>query len=158
MRKPLSLPAQQALLRKFTYNPDTGELKHNNTLIGKHRQGDIAGYINNKGYYSVWAINNYYLVHRIIWKMVYNEDPIEIDHIDRNRSNNKLNNLRAIKLGVNQQNRPNIKEHVGIRLINRRYKVRITVNSKEIHIGTFPSLETAIAARKAAEIKYNRVL
>jgi len=158
-RKPLKLPPREQLVYRFIYNEDTGEFLHRHSLKGKHKANEPAGYVNNTGYLSTWAVNGYYLVHRIIWKMVHDEEPVEIDHKDRNRLNNKLDNLRAATECTNQQNRKRSNEHVGIRYeLKGRYSARIQVNYKQIYLGTFWSLEQALEARREAEEKYNRKL
>lgn len=52
-----------------------------------------------------------YLAHRIIWKIMTGEDPIEIDHKDRNRSNNKLTNLSNVSSSGNNLNLPKSKRN-----------------------------------------------
>jgi hypothetical protein len=157
--RPLKLPSKDELVKRFIYNPNTGKLLHRHSLTGKHKARQEVGYIANSGYLLTWAVDNYYLVHRIIWKMVYNEDPIEIDHKDRNRTNNKLNNLRSVLEGTNQQNREKRNKYTGIRRKpSGKYMARIQIDNKQIHLGTFNSLPSAIKARQQAEERYNRKL
>lgn len=68
--------------------------------------GDVAGGLGNSGYYQVRKQGKLQLVHRIIWQMTYGEiEPGKfIDHIDGNRTNNKLNNLRLVSRSVNARN------------------------------------------------------
>lgn len=62
--------------------------------------GDIAGCINSSGYYIVTINNVSYRVHRIIWVLFHKEidSNLTIDHIDRNRANNNIKNLRLVTL------------------------------------------------------------
>lgn len=68
--------------------------------------GDVAGGLGNSGYYQVRKERKLQLVHRVIWEMHYGE--IEqgkfIDHIDGDRTNNKLCNLRVVSRTGNARN------------------------------------------------------
>lgn len=68
--------------------------------------GDVAGGLGNSGYYQVRKERKLQLVHRVIWEMHYG--PIEqgkfIDHIDGDRTNNKLDNLRLVSRSGNARN------------------------------------------------------
>jgi hypothetical protein len=82
-----------------------------------------------------------------------------IDHKDRNPLNNQLNNLRITTQSRNMHNasyRSSETNTTGIRYRKDRnkYQVRITVNYKEITVGSYTSLEAAIAARQAAKLHY----
>lgn len=68
--------------------------------------GDAAGGLGNSGYYQVRKEGKLHLVHRVIWEMHYGE--IEagkfVDHIDGDRLNNKLPNLRLVSKQGNARN------------------------------------------------------
>lgn len=69
--------------------------------------GDIAGCINSSGYYIVTINNVSYRVHRIIWVLFHKEidSNLTIDHIDRNRANNNIKNLRLVTHSQNCSNK-----------------------------------------------------
>ena len=72
---------------------------------GSQVSGDVAGYLNNLGYYSARVDSVNYKVHRLIWKFYMGTDPIGvIDHIDMNPSNNEIWNLRDVDQFTNRQN------------------------------------------------------
>jgi hypothetical protein len=68
--------------------------------------GDVAGGIGNSGYYQVRKERKLQLVHRVIWEMHYGliEQGKFIDHIDGDRTNNKLDNLRLVSRSGNARN------------------------------------------------------
>lgn len=76
---------------------------------GNHKNvgvGDVAGGLGNSGYYQVRKQGKLQLVHRVIWELHYG--PIEsgkfIDHIDGDRTNNRLDNLRLVSRTANARN------------------------------------------------------
>jgi hypothetical protein len=117
-----------------------------------------VGTINVAGYVVVNIYNKVYLVHRLIFWMQHKYLPKYIDHIDGNRSNNQLHNLRA---ATNQQNVCNAKLRKnsisGIKNVRwderlKKWSVRFTVNYKPKHIGVYSELGDAIqAANKARQ-------
>ena len=101
------------------------------------------------------------LSHRVIWKMVYGEDPIQIDHIDGDAANNKLDNLRSVDAFENMKNRKvNCSSKHGVLGVrqekegSKKYLAQIKHNNVKVHLGTFNSFDEAVAARRAAEVKY----
>lgn len=88
--------------------------------------GDVAGGMSNSGYYQVRKERKLQLVHRVIWEMHYGiiEQGKFIDHIDGDRTNNKLDNLRLVSRAGNARNctprYDNTSGTVGVKLcINR---------------------------------------
>ena len=158
----MKLPDQQDLLEHLEYNKETGIIKwikkppRNNciqlnvpagSIVNKHKPENM--------YLAIGFKSKLYLVHRIIWKMVTGDDPIEeIDHRDCNGLNNKWDNLREATRPNNQYNTfissNNTSGTKGIDFVKReqKWRARITNNGKCILIGYYFSLEEASAARK----------
>jgi len=76
-----------------------------NYQIIKAYKGDVAGSFSD-GYYIVKVSNKSYRVHRVIWELFNGKIPkgMQIDHIDRNSSNNHLSNLRLVHSIINSRN------------------------------------------------------
>src|SRR5437879_6159817 len=87
----LSLVALRSMLR---YDPETGFLWWRHPAP-KRDISKPAGFGNGNGYLSLRIGSNRYLAHRVAWFYVYGEWPQEIDHINRNRCDNRLCNLRS---------------------------------------------------------------
>lgn len=82
-----------------------------------------------------------------------------VDHINGDPLDNRRCNLRICTQKENARNvSPSVSSRLGVLGISLtpqgRYKARITVNGQEIRLGHFSSLEGAVEARRAAEIKY----
>lgn len=155
-------PTKEQLHQLFEYKD--GHLYYK--LINKHstkKVGDKAGYVNNSGYVSIGIQKKYYLAHRLIFAYHYGFFPKYIDHINGNRSDNTIENLREATLHQNNWNRKRIKNTKypakGI-YKHSKYKnkfcVEIYAQGKRIHIGIFNSIDEATIASKQARIKYHK--
>lgn len=150
---------QTDLLNVLSYDELSGNITLINTsLSGK--SGDVFGYPHSGGYITVCIGKKEYLAHRIIWFMKTGEWPLEVDHIDHDRSNNRWLNLRALSTSrdnqLNMGKRRNNSSGVnGVRILpSGRYSAFIMVNRKQISLGTYDILEDATAARLAADKQY----
>jgi hypothetical protein len=106
--KILSLPSLEILEQRFYYDPDSGILTHK-------KSGKPAGYYTDGGWLRVKVNNKHYRVARIVWKMHYKEEPpegLDIDHINRIRTDNRIKNLRIVTRKINNEN--------SVRVINAR--------------------------------------
>lgn len=87
------------------YDPDTGLLHWKVSTSNRVKVGDWAGSLNPEGYIQVMVNGTIYKAHRLIWFMHYGYWPADtIDHWDRNRQNNRLDNLRDVTMLVNATN------------------------------------------------------
>jgi hypothetical protein len=99
--------------------------------------------------------------HRIVWAMHYGQWPTKnIDHIDGNRANNAIKNLREATHQENSRNlrmpKNNTSGHIGVNFHKQsgKWMAYIKANGKWVYLKTHANIEDAIAARQAAEIKY----
>lgn len=110
---------------------------------------------------KVWCNGKSYLSHRVIWEMHNGPIPkgMEVDHKDINNLNNKIENLRLCTSSQNKMNRRkgalSKKLPKGVSITSKgKIRARITIESKEKHLGTFPTVEDAMNAynKKAVEL------
>jgi hypothetical protein len=89
----------------FWYDEVIGQLRWKMRPSKCVKVNDLAGYIDN-GYRCVVVSGKKYMAHRMIWTMVVGCAPegYQIDHIDGDRSNNHISNLRLATHGENQHN------------------------------------------------------
>jgi len=150
---------QEELKSLLTYNPETGIFHWLKKGTGR-RPNLVAGTIRKDEYVHIAISRSQYYAHRLAWLYVYGKLPInEIDHINQNRSDNKISNLRDIAQAKNKKNKALYKKNStgmsGVYLEKfGTYAASITVDKKQLWLGRFKNIEDAFSARKEAEIKY----
>lgn len=145
---------QQRLFELVDYDPTTGifRWKVNN---GPARVGAVAGHVTKRGYVSMMVDRFRVYGHQLAWLWAHGAPlPVRIDHRNRNRSDNRIDNLRAAtnaenlwNAGVKAHNKLGLK---GVTRVNDRFRAEIRVNKRRIHIGYFATPEEASAAYAAA--------
>lgn len=145
---------QKLLLELFEYSPVSGILTHKITTSNKTKKGSIAGYINDGGYLEISLFGNKYLVHRLIWKYVFNKFPDNfIDHINRIKVDNRLDNLREATILQNSFNTTVRKDsttgYKGVSLDKRcgKYRAYININGKQKSLGYYTTAYEAHLVR-----------
>jgi hypothetical protein len=99
------LITQERLKSLLTYDPDTGEFCWRAATAIRTKVGSVAGTVSNRGYTRIQIDRRIYLAHRLAWLYTYGEWPKGVvDHINQNKSDNRLNNLRDVSLSVNARN------------------------------------------------------
>lgn len=154
------LPSAEALRAWFDYVPGTGALFWKEAR-GTARKGDPAGHLNGTGYLHVGLAGRKLRVNRIVWAMHHGSWPSgEVDHIDGDPLNNRIENLRDVTHGVNMMNRrrPRADSSVGVLGVERhhdKFRVRIRVDGKQLTVGRFDTVEEAGAAYLQAQRSRN---
>ena len=142
------------------YNVETGEFRWK-VARGNRSKGEIAGNINYQGYRVIFHNKKLYSAARLAWFYVYGRWPQpEIDHINRQRDDNRLENLREADDEIQSRNTAKNKDNrSGEKGIDfHRGKWRATIYAgKQIRLGRFSTKEEAIYARKKAEERYHKV-
>lgn len=139
------------------FEPGNTSAEHNCRTWNSRHAGKQAGRIDSKGYRYTTIFNRNYRVHRIIWAMIHNANPLQIDHIDGQRTNNRLANLREVTVKENRRNqrvsRRNSSGVTGVHWCARdkRWTSQIKNDGKAKHLGNFTNFEDAVASRKRAE-------
>lgn len=135
---------------KFNYCESSG-------VITRVKDGVVASGKHSKGYLCVGR----YLAHRLAWFLYYGVEPIgQIDHINQNKTDNRIVNLRCVSNRENHRNMPIQKNNksglMGVHFskLKRKWVSYIKVDGKRIHIGSFSGFFDACCARKSAEVKF----
>ena len=151
----------QARLRELiNYDPHTGVFTR---LVsrGGAPAGSLAGCHCSNGYLQVRIDRRAHLSHRLAFLYMYGAVPEEVDHINHVRDDNRWANLRPTTRTGNNRNlgkrHDNTSAVVGVSWCKRggRWRAQIRAGGRQVHLGYFTHREDAIAARKAANIKYD---
>lgn len=149
---------QAKVQAELDYSPQTGVFLRK---IG-FRKGSRAGCLNKRNGYIVISIGNrLYYAHRIAWIYVHGDEPFrEIDHINRDRGDNRIANLRIATRHQNQGNRKvridSMSQMKGVRFhkCSGLWHAQITVNRKIISLGYHRSSDQAQASYASAAKEY----
>lgn len=143
---------RQAAQQAISYNAETGVFTWLDTAWHKRNRGVEAGSKKRNGYIEIQFNGKMLKAHRLAWILVYGDlaDDVEIDHIDGDRSNNRLSNLRAVGRSINQQNQRNARSDSTSGLLGvswysagGKWKADIRVNGKKKHLGYFNCKDAA---------------
>ena len=148
--KPNPLPSLAILQELFRYDAESGRLFWRIRPSPAVAPGDTAGRLSMDGYMQVKFKGQQMQVSRVIWKLVNGQDPkCLIDHINGDKSDNRLTNLREATYSQNVANskihRDNTSGLKGIALLDGRWMAQIVVRGKQKYLGMFDTAEEAHA-------------
>ena len=148
MKLDLAAPPIEFIRDRLRYEPDTGHF-YMLRSAGRRKVGARAGYPDRLGYWKVAINGKWIMAHRLAWRMVHGEWPLyEIDHINGDPSDNRIENLRV---ATRSQNVMNTRRGNGVCWHKRQKKWQVVVkaNGKSHYLGLY--IERADADRVAAE-------
>lgn len=133
----------EAVAAKLSYDPETG-------IITRRIDMKEAGGINDEGYRRLRLHGLAIKAHHVAWMLFYKEwPPQELDHINRDRADNRIVNLRLATRSINVTNK--VFENRGIRkTASGRWSAQTRLGGKIKHLGTFDTAELASRAIEAA--------
>lgn len=147
----------------LAYNQDTGQFTWKIYRNWTTPSGAKAGTLRKDGKVLICLLGRMYLAHRLAWIYIHGSWPKgEVDHADRNKSNNAIGNLRDCSSSLNRHNRPrrNPNHPKGVYYVRRRahlpapFTAEITVHKTRYYLGYFQTASIASEAyeRKAREL------
>jgi len=156
---------QKRLKTLLHYNPQTGIFTRKIAPSNNTKIGDEVGYVKNNGYIGINLDYKKYYAHRLAWLYLYGEyPPNDIDHINRDRADNRAINLRPATRSENSFNtkfsKANTSGHRGVTWNKRRNKwqAQLTFKGLRVLCECYTDLVDAVTARKDAEKNYGIIL
>ena len=153
---------QEYLKSLLHYNKDTGAFTRLVRCGSRGSVGSVAGFVTKEGYHRIKIDGKAYGGHQLAFLYMIGNIPSCIDHKDHVCSNNAWSNIRPVTNSENSKNLSirydNMSGFSGVyfdKVVKRKpWKASIRCDNKQIHLGYFDTKDEAIAARKAANIKY----
>ena len=153
---------QERVRELLDYDPKTGLLTWTHRVLYRNRKslkgGRLAGCKSTDGYIALGIDRKLYRAHRVIWLWYYGYLPEnQIDHINKNRSDNRLSNLREVSCQCNNRNSGNPCHNTsGVKGVTwksnpKLWASQIQISGKSKHIGYYKNFDDAVCARLAVE-------
>jgi hypothetical protein len=142
----------------FSYDSELGILRNTSKRNSRAKAGTSVGWVSDSGYLITTINGKKFRVHRIIWELHNGQIPVglEIDHINRDRLDNRIENLRLAtrhEQNLNLSKRRSCSGVTGV-VFNKkdaRWQAQIGFKGRQIYLGQFDSKEMAIEVRKQAQ-------
>lgn len=156
--------SHERLIELVNYDCETGLFTRKKS-VGRSFAGRVLGYTKNNGYIAFTLDSKKYFAHRLAWLYVHKKLPEhDIDHIDGNRSNNKIKNLRDIPRSSNLENSAKAKSSnkstglIGAYLHKKtgKFTSRIQVDKKDNYLGSYDTAQLAHEAYMNAKKKLHK--
>jgi hypothetical protein len=149
------LPTLERVNELLSYDRDSGGFTWKEGRNNNVQAGDEAGCLGSDGYRQIGIDGQPEKAHRLVWLVVYGVWPAgQIDHIDGDRANNRVDNLRDVSGSENQWNlnRPwGAVGMVGVTRHGDRFRSSISAKGVKRDLGMFDTAETARSAYLAAK-------
>lgn len=146
------MPPIDELNRVLSYCPDDGKLRWKLAVAHRVKPGDVAGYTDIHGYKKVSIGGRKFYQHRVVLAIHGVEVPVgaTVDHINGERGDNRLSNLRVVSVKDNARNSSissaNKSGVTGVSWYKPlgKWRVAVVVDGRQIHGGYFDNIESAV--------------
>jgi hypothetical protein len=155
----------EQLRARYSYDPNVVGPEAWRSLVNRyHKIGAVPGCV-SQGYHRITIGGRTWGAHQLAWLYHYGALPDQpIDHINGNRLDNRISNLRLVTYSENSQNSNKTRAASGVRGVHKSritarnkkpWMSQIVVNGKQKKLGRFNTIEEAKAAYDAARLLYH---
>jgi hypothetical protein len=151
---------QDAVRQLLDYDQESGELKWTGAARNQPK-GQRAGGVGVRGYRLISILGKRYPEHRVIFLWMTGKFPaFDVDHVNRDKADNRWENLRPATRAENLHNlgrrsgNTSGKRGVWWHAKSSRWTAQIRVNGRRVHLGLFESVDQASDAYEAAAIRH----
>jgi len=152
---------QSRLRELFDYDPETGVFTRKISNGKRLRTGKLSGHVSTSGHLQLFIDGKLHAAHRMAWLYVHGVLPTHcIDHINGNRADNRIVNLRDVTLAENCQNKRFARSDsttglIGVTPHGSSWRARIQIGSTRKNLGTFATAHLAYAAYLTAKRQFH---
>lgn len=164
--------SKELLIELLDYRPGTGDFfwkersikyfptENVRNLWNSQFAGKKAGHRMAGGYWVIGLFNKPHYAHRLAWIIEYGVVPSYVDHINHNRDDNRIENLRSVSRMENEKNQRlssrNKSGICGVSWVKRdgNWQTYINIYKCRITLGNFYDFFQACCARKRAEVRF----
>jgi hypothetical protein len=146
----MNILTKEKLQEVLSFDYETGEFKWKNVCSNRVKPYTKAGSLNHNGYLVIGISGKKYFAHNLAWLYVYGEFPLRmLDHVNRNRQDNRICNLRIATTKQNNENislrSHNTSGHRGVtwHKAAKKWMASVTHNKKQIYLGLFEDVKEA---------------
>lgn len=150
---------QSRLHELFSYEPETGSLVRRTKVRGPVPSRRAAGWRHSSGYLKVSIDGKSYQIHRLVWLYHHGVLPDLVDHINGDKADNRIENVRPATTSQNSRNRGATKSNPtglkGVSFYRRTntWRAQITANGKKYWLGVYETPQEAHEAYRRAAVK-----
>jgi hypothetical protein len=141
---------QKELKEVLDYNPETGIFRWKIRARPQNPVGSVAGSKRKNDYLQIRIKGKNFLAQRLAWLFMTGCWPVaELDHVNRDRTDNRWVNLREatrVQNAINSKDKKNSTGYPGVQVTKEgRFSARVRVGNKRTHLGVYATVEEAAA-------------